>query len=79
MVIASTFPKFTQRSGEFSRGSVIGTLSPTGPHEFATNVGLTGPGNLASFKVYIITSTGNEKGSNTVTRPAGPRRVDLGR
>lgn len=54
--------------------SVVASLSPTDPREFLTDAGLAAPGNVASFKVYVITSTSNEKGSNagTVTRPAGP-------
>ncbi len=52
--------------------SVLGSLFPEDPREFLTDAGLTNPGNVASFKVYVITSTGNEKGSNavSVTRPA---------
>ncbi len=47
--------------------SVIGSLTPGEPREFLTNAGLTAPGSTASFKVYVILTTGNEKGSNTVT------------
>ncbi|MBC8115369.1 MAG: hypothetical protein H7062_13380 [Candidatus Saccharimonas sp.] len=47
--------------------SVIGTVDPTALREFVTIVGLSNPGNVVSFKVYVITLTGNEKGSNTVT------------
>lgn len=38
---------------------------------FATTFGLPAPGSVARFKVYVVTTTGNEKGSNTVsvTRP----------
>jgi len=52
--------------------SVIGTVLAGGLLEFLTDSGLTTPGNVASFKVYVVTTTGNEKGSNTVvvTRPA---------
>ena len=52
--------------------SVIGTVLAGGLLEFLTDAGLTTPGNVASFKVYVVTKTGNEKGSNTVviTRPA---------
>lgn len=51
--------------------TVVGNVSPSAPREFLTDAGLSAPGNVASFKVYVITSTGNEKGSNTVviTRP----------
>ena len=52
--------------------SVIGNISPTALREFFTDAGLAAAGNVASFKVYVITTTGNEKGSNAVvvTRPA---------
>lgn len=52
--------------------SVVASLDPADPREFLTNAGLTAPGNVASFKVYVITDTGNEKGSNPVviTHPA---------
>lgn len=46
--------------------SVVGSVLPGDPLEFLTAAGLTLPGNVASFKVYVITTTGNEKGSNTV-------------
>ncbi len=51
--------------------SVIGSVTAGSAREFFTDVGLANPGNIASFKVYVITTTGNEKGSNTllVTRP----------
>lgn len=52
--------------------SVIGSVpAGPGPFEFLTDVGLSLAGNLASFKVYVVTTTGHEKGSNaaTVTRP----------
>lgn len=51
--------------------NVIGNVSPTDPREFLTLAGLAAAGNVASFKVYVITTTGNEKGSNAVavTRP----------
>lgn len=54
--------------------SVIGNVSPTAPREFLTDAGLAADGNVASFKVYVITTTGNEKGSNDVaiTRPLAP-------
>ena len=52
--------------------SLIGTVLPGGLLEFLTDAGLTTPGSTASFKVYVVTTTGNERGSNTVvvTRPA---------
>jgi len=50
---------------------VIGSLTPAELREFVTNHGLTTAGNTASFKVYEVLTTGNEKGSNTlvITRP----------
>ena len=52
--------------------NVIGNVAPTALREFFTDAGLAAAGNIASFKVYVITTTGNEKGSNavSVTRPA---------
>jgi len=40
--------------------------------EFITNKGLANPGDVASFKVYVILETGNERGSEAVSviRPA---------
>jgi hypothetical protein len=51
--------------------SVIGNVTPAAAREFSTDAGLAAAGNVASFKVYVVTATGNEKGSNTVaiTRP----------
>lgn len=45
--------------------SVIGTV-PLGTTEFRTIAGLEGPGDVASFRVYVVLDTGNEAGSNTV-------------
>jgi len=47
--------------------TVVASLSPSDPLEFVTNAGLTSPGDVASFKVYVVTTTGNEAGSNAVT------------
>ena len=33
---------------------------------FETATGLAAPGSAATFKVYVLTTTGNEKGSNAV-------------
>jgi hypothetical protein len=51
--------------------SVIASVSPPEPLEFLSDAGLTSPGDIASFKVYAVTTTGNEAGSNavTITRP----------
>jgi len=50
--------------------STIGTLG-VGVLNFLTDVGLAAPGASAEYKFYVVTTTGNEKGSNTVrvTRP----------
>jgi hypothetical protein len=45
--------------------TVIGNCAPTATREFLIDMGLAG--DVASLKVYVITSNGNEKGSNTVT------------
>jgi hypothetical protein len=47
--------------------SVVGSVLPTDPLEFFTQAGLAAAGNTASFKVYVVLTTGNERGSNTVT------------
>ena len=51
--------------------TVVASLAPTDPREFLTDAGLTSSDDVASFKVCVITTTGNEAGSNavTVTRP----------
>jgi len=46
---------------------VIGNVTPGGLLEFLSDAGLAAAGNIASFKVYVITTTGNEKGSNAVS------------
>ena len=51
--------------------SAIATGPVSGPLELLTIEGLLTPGSTASFKVYVVLDTGNERGSNaaTVTRP----------
>lgn len=51
--------------------TVIGNITDINTLEFLTDAGLTTPGTTATFKVFVRTTTGNEKGSNTVpvTRP----------
>lgn len=46
--------------------TVVGSESP-GTLEFHTTDGLFNPGDVASFKVYVVLTTVNEAGSNTVT------------
>ena len=50
--------------------TVIGTTQP-GVLNLTTLAGLASPGDVASYKVYVILNTGNEAGSNavTITRP----------
>ncbi len=45
---------------------VVDTLPP-GTLALSTNEGLGSPGPSMGFKVYVELTTGNEKGSNTVT------------
>ncbi len=40
---------------------------PPGTTSFSTNVGVGNPGDVAAYKLYVILTTGNEAGSNTVT------------
>jgi len=47
--------------------TVVGNVLPAAPRELLTAAGLAAPGNTASFKVYVVLTTGNEKGSNTLT------------
>lgn len=53
--------------------STVASIDPGNPRELLTDAGLTSPGATASFKVYVVTTTGNESGSNavSVTRPGG--------
>lgn len=52
--------------------SVLGSVDPEAAREFFTAQGLGAPGAVSVFRVYVVTTTGNEKGSNTaqITRPA---------
>lgn len=45
---------------------VLGTIAPGAPREFFTTQGLGTAGAVSVFKVYVKTTTGNERGSNTV-------------
>lgn len=51
--------------------SVLGRVEPDAAREFFTTQGLGAPGAVSVFRVYVVTTTGNEKGSNTaqITRP----------
>ena len=56
------------------RRGVITAVRAGGTREILTDVALGSPGARVHFKVCVRTTTGNEKGSNTVTivRPAAP-------
>lgn len=45
---------------------VVATL-PAGTLSFSTDAGLVTPGSTMGFKVYVVLTTGNQKGSNAVT------------
>ncbi|TXT38611.1 MAG: hypothetical protein FD138_303 [Planctomycetota bacterium] len=72
---ASTDPNLSHYEVRFCTGptystddeSTLGTITPAEPREFFTESGLVSPGDIASFKVYVVLTTGNEKGGNTVT------------
>ncbi len=51
--------------------AVLATVLPTAAREFSTTFALSGPGLTAGFKVYVVLTTGNERGSEAkyVTRP----------
>ena len=51
--------------------SSITSIPAAGPLLYATNYALGTPASAASYKVYVILPTGNERGSNpvTITRP----------
>ena len=46
--------------------SVVADVGP-GFTTFSTDSGLLAPGSVAQFKVYVVLTTGNENGSNTVS------------
>lgn len=50
---------------------ILATIPASGPRAYSTGYALLAPGTAASFKIYAITTEGNERGSNpvTVTRP----------
>jgi hypothetical protein len=76
---ASTDPDLAQYEIRWSPGSTynvedesgIGNADLGAPLEFFTLQGLGLPGAVSVFKVYVMTNTGNERGSNTVkiTKP----------
>jgi len=46
---------------------VAGNNPPNAAREFRTTAGLVAPGSHIFGKVFVISTTGNERGSNTVT------------
>ena len=52
--------------------SVVANIAPGAARVWAGNFALGAPGTSASFRIYVMTDTGNERASNTVTlsRPA---------
>ena len=47
----------------------LATIPPGAPRTYSTNFALGTPGNAASYKIYVILTTGNERGSNPVSVP----------
>jgi len=45
---------------------VLANIAKTAPREYFTTQGLLAIGDASNFKVYVTTTTGNERGSNTV-------------
>lgn len=50
----------------------LGTVEPGAEPRFFTLTGLAAPGDTGLFRVYVMLTTGNEKGSNTVTLTRPP-------
>ena len=71
---ASTAPDLDQYEVRWSPGAtynsanevVIANIAKDATREFFTTQGLLAAGDVSNFKVYVKTSTGNERGSNTV-------------
>lgn len=70
----STDPNLASYSIRYSPGATystadeqaIGTVLAGETREFLTDTALGSPGTTAAFRVYVVLTTGNEKGSNTV-------------
>ncbi len=45
---------------------VLANIALTAPREYFTTQGLVAIGDVSNFKIYVLTATGNERGSNTV-------------
>ncbi len=71
---ASTSPDVVQVEVRWSPGPtydsanevVLANLAPTAPRQYFTTQGLLAIGDESNFKIYVLTGTGNERGSNTV-------------
>ena len=76
---ASTAPDLVEYEVRWSPGLtydaanevVLGNVAKTATREFFTTQGLLATGDVSNFKIYVTTTTGNERGSNPVkiTRP----------
>ena len=74
---ASTDPNLLQIEWRYCAGPTYstdveavvpgGNIPPGGNLEIFTDIALASPGAIATFRAVVITTTGNEKGSNTVT------------
>ena len=78
---ASTDPQFANYQLRVSSGAtynaataVVVDTVPAGTLTLTTIRGLENPGDQASYKLFVRTTTGHEAGSNTITftRPAPP-------
>ena len=71
---ASTAPDLDEYEVRWSPGPnydaanevVLANIAKTAPREYFTTQGLLAIGDASNFKVYVKTTTGNERGSNTV-------------
>jgi len=71
---ASSSPDLAEYEVRWSPGTtydsanevVLGSIDPTATREFFTSQGLGTSGDVSVFKVYVKTTTGNERGSNSV-------------
>ena len=59
------------RGGRDERGFRVGAVLPVEPRELLTAFSLDSPELISTFKVYVVLTAGNKRGSNeVVTRPA---------
>jgi hypothetical protein len=71
---ASTAPDLDEYQVRWSPGPtynvdtevVLASIAKTAPREYFTTQGLLAIGDVSNFKVYVTTTTANERGSNTV-------------